>query len=74
MVNVIACATRVAAVDWLAVAPLKLPSAAQVAVSEQVPVPLVMVTAVPVLEQAPPLVITAALLALVVAATVKWLL
>jgi hypothetical protein len=31
-----------------------------------------MVTAVPVFEQAPPLVITAALLALVVAATVKW--
>jgi hypothetical protein len=33
-----------------------------------------MVTAVPVFEQAPPLVTTAVLLALVVAATVKWLL
>ena len=49
-------------------------SAAHVAVSEQVPVPLVMVTAVPVFEQAPLLVITAVVLALVVVATVKWLL
>ena len=49
-------------------------SAAQVAVSEQVPVPLVMVTVVPVFEQAPLLVMTAVLLALVVAATAKWLL
>ena len=49
-------------------------SAAQVAVSEQVPVPLVMVTAVPVFEQAPLLVTTAGLLALVVGATVKPLL
>ena len=48
-------------------------SAAQVARSEQEPVPLVMVTAVPVFEQAPMLVITAVLLALVVAATVKTL-
>jgi hypothetical protein len=49
-------------------------SAAQVAVSEHVPVPLVMVTAVPVFEHAPLLVITAVVLALVVVATVKWLL
>ena len=46
-------------------------SAAQVAVSEHVPVPLVMVTAVPVLEHEPLLVITAVVLALVVVATVK---
>ena len=49
-------------------------SAAQVAVSEQVPLPLVMVTAVPMFEQAPLLVIVAVVLALVVVATVKWLL
>ena len=49
-------------------------SAAQVAISEHVPVPLVMVTAVPVFEQAPLLVITAVVLALVVVVTVKWLL
>ena len=48
-------------------------SAAQVAVSEQVPVPLVMVTAVPMFEQAPLLVIVAVVLACVVVATVKWL-
>jgi hypothetical protein len=46
-------------------------SAAHVAVSEQAPVPLVMVTAVPVLEQAPLDVMTAVVLALVVDATVK---
>ena len=46
-------------------------SAAQVAVSEQVPVPLVMVTALLTIEQAPPAVITAVVLALVVVATVK---
>ena len=49
-------------------------SAAHVAVSAQVPVPLVMVTAVPKLEQAPLPAITAVALALVVEATVKWLL
>ena len=49
-------------------------SAAQVAISEHVPVPLVMVIAVPVFEHAPLLVITAVVLALVVVATVKWLL
>ena len=49
-------------------------SAAQVAESKQVPVPLIMVTAVPVFEQAPLLVITGMVLALVVAATVKPLL
>ena len=38
------------------------------------PVPLVMVTTLPTLEQAPLLVITAVVLAFVVAATVKWLL
>ena len=48
-------------------------SAAQVAVSEQVPLPLVMVTAVPMFEQAPLLVIVAVVLAFVVVATVKWL-
>jgi hypothetical protein len=42
-----------------------------VAVRVQVPVPLVIVTEVPVLEQAPPDVITAVTLALVVDATVK---
>ena len=46
-------------------------SAAQEAVSEQVPVPLVMVTSVPTLEQAPPEVIDAPVLAFVVLATVK---
>ena len=49
-------------------------SAAQVAVREQVPVPLVMVTADPTFVQAPLLVITAMVLALVVAATLKVLL
>ena len=49
-------------------------SAAQVALSEQVPVPLVIVTAVFAFEHAPLLVITAVVLALVVVATVKWLL
>ena len=42
--------------------------------SEQVPVPLVIVTAVPTFEQAPVLVIVGVVLALVVVATVKWLL
>ena len=49
-------------------------SAAQVAMSEQVPVPLVIVTAVFAFEHAPLLVITAVVLALVVVSTVKWLL
>ena len=48
-------------------------SAAQVAVSEHEPVPLVMVTAVPMFEQAPLLLMTAVVLAFVVVATVKWL-
>ena len=42
--------------------------------SEQVPVPLVIVTAVPTFEQDPLPVIVAVVLALVVDATVKWLL
>jgi hypothetical protein len=46
-------------------------SAAHVAVSAQVPVPLVMVTAVSTFEQAPLLLITAVVLALVVDATVN---
>ena len=46
-------------------------SAAQVAVREHVPVPPVIFTLFPVFEQAPLLVITAAVLALVVVATVK---
>jgi hypothetical protein len=49
-------------------------SAAQVAVSEQAPVPLVMVMVVPRFEQFPAAVINAATLALVVAETanVEW--
>jgi hypothetical protein len=44
-------------------------SAAQFAVTQQVPVPLVMVTVLPAIEQAAPAVITAVVLALVVAET-----
>jgi hypothetical protein len=61
----------VATVDWVALAELYLLSAGQVAVSEQVPVPLVMVMSVCTFEQEPLLVITAVVLALVVDATVK---
>ena len=46
-------------------------SAAQFAVSEQIPVPLVMVTVVPFTEQAPLAVMVAVVLAFVVAATVN---
>ena len=46
-------------------------SAAQVAVREHVPVPLVIVTVLPEMEQAPPATIDAVVLALVVDATVN---
>ena len=46
-------------------------SGAHVAVSAQIPVPLVMVTRLPATEHAPAEVITAAVLALVVADTLK---
>jgi hypothetical protein len=48
-----------------------LASAAQVAVSEQAPVPLVMVTVLPEIEHCPAAVIAAVTLALVVAETMN---
>jgi len=48
-----------------------LASAAQLAVRPQVPVPLVMVTVLPVIEQAPLAAIAALVVALVVDATVN---
>jgi hypothetical protein len=58
-------------VDWPAVAEVKLLSAAQVAVSVQVPGLLPMVTMFPEFEQSPLDVIDAEVLALVVVATVN---
>ena len=61
----------VAAVDWLAEAARKLLSAGEFAVRLHVPVPLVIVTVLPAIEQAPLAVMVAVVLAFVVAATVK---
>jgi hypothetical protein len=70
-VKVTVGAALVAVVVCPSVVPLKLLSAAHVAVSVQVPVPLVIVTAVPTLEQTPPDVMTAVVLAFVDDATVN---
>jgi hypothetical protein len=58
-------------VDWVAEAAKKLLSAAQFANREQVPLVAVIVTVAPTVEHAPLAVMTAVVLALVVAATVK---
>ena len=60
-----------AVVDWVSEAAEWLVSAAQLAVRLHAPVPLIMVTALPAIEQAPLAVITAVVLALVVAVTVN---
>ena len=60
-----------APVDCVAVAAKYLASAAQFAVRLQVPVPLVMVTKLTEIVQAPVAVMTAAVLALVIADTVN---
>ena len=61
----------IATVDWLSDAAVKLESAAQFAVRLQVPVPLVMVTVVPLTEQAPLALMLAVVLALVGADTLN---